>query len=84
MGLYLKGNLKKQRGKLCVVFIFLIEMYIDCGEIIIKISQVVQYPDPDKFSIFLPCLRRNELRTLVLGEEACTKSEITNMFIEGT
>lgn len=74
MGLYLKGNLKKQRENFyAIVIVFLIKMYIGCREIITKISQVVQYPDPDKFNIFLPCLQGNEMRTLVLGEAACTK-----------
>lgn len=41
------------RNMLCVVVVFLIEMYLGGGRIITKISQVVQYSDPDQCSNFL-------------------------------
>lgn len=52
-------------------------------QIITKIYQGEQQSDPDKFGIFLPCLQGNELKTLVLGELACTRSEIIGLFIGG-
>ena len=57
-------------------------MYLE-KKIVTKIAGVVQHSDPDKFEKFLPCLQGNESRTPVLGEVACTKSEITGLFMRG-